>query len=150
MVVTESLPTGNLQSDPRDHAISQGVISQARVLGGAIGVAASNAVFHYQLQARLAGIVPQTQLSQVQLNSETVESLTLAQQDDVRVTFASSFDESMQICTGIAALGLLASLATYQRHPPDINEKRKQMEDLIIACAKKQMSRAEGGGREQI
>lgn len=144
------LRVANLQSDARDHAISQGIISQARVLGGAIGVAASNAVFHHQLEMRLTGDIPSEQLSQIQTNAEIVQSLTLVQQNDVRVTFALSFDESMRICTGIAVLGLVASLVTFQRHPPNIHAKERQMEELIIAAAKKQMARADVDRHGQV
>lgn len=125
-------------------------MSQARVLGGAIGVAASNAVFHHQLQTRLSGDIPAQQLAQIQTNSEVVKSLTALQQNGVRLTFASSFTVSMHICTGIAVLGLIASLATYQKSPPNIHKKEKQVEELIIACAKKQMATAEKSVSGQV
>lgn len=48
----------NLQSDSRDHAVTQGIVSQARVLGGSIRVAASTAIFSHQLLSKLAGVIP--------------------------------------------------------------------------------------------
>lgn len=128
----------NLQSDPRDHAVTQGIVSQARVLGGSIGVAASTAMFNQQLLSKLADVIPYEQLSQIQRSPHVLDELSLAQLIEVRSVFASSFDASLRICTYIAAVGFLVSIATFQQNPPNIARRKAQIEELIIEMRARQ------------
>lgn len=131
----------NLQSDPRDHAVTQGIVSQARVLGGSIGVAASTAMFNRQLLSKLAGTIPYEQLSQIQRNPHVLEELSLGQLVEVRSVFADSFNASLRLCTYVAAVGFLISIGTFQQNPPNIARRKAQIKDLVIesrAAARRQ------------
>lgn len=79
-----------------------------------------------------------------------IESFTLEQLNDVRVTFATSFTEAMRICTGIAFLGLIAALATHQRRPTSIKQKERQMEKLITDRARKRIMEVDASSQERV
>lgn len=116
----------------RRHYYSQGIVSQARVLGGSIVVAASTAMFNHQLLSNLAGVIPYEQLSQVQRSPHILEELSLAQLVEVTSVFADSFNASLRICTYVAAVGFVISIGTFQQNPPNIARRKAQIEELII------------------
>lgn len=140
MVISHSV---SLQTNPQEHAIAQSLLSQARVLGGGLGVAAFNAVFNHQLQTSLLHDIPLDQLAKIQTNFEVVDSLDLIQQNLVRMTFASSFADSMRTCMKIATLSLLVALLTYRRRPRTLGQKIREMEDLIVAQARVRLAGAD-------
>ncbi|QIW97217.1 hypothetical protein AMS68_002735 [Peltaster fructicola] len=129
----------SLESNQDDHAVTQGIIAQARVLGGSIGVAASNALFNSYARSQLAGVLTPAQISDLQLSTASVQTLNAQQAQAVRETYASSFGESLRICLYLAVVCLVLSGFTWQRHPPDIG---KLMADIADRDARKAESAA--------
>ena len=53
-------------------------------------------------------------------------NLTISEQAEVVEVYSMSFKQSMRICTYVAAFGVLAAIATWQRNPVDIADARKR------------------------
>lgn len=122
----------SLNADFQDHAIGQGLIAQARIVGGTLGVAMGSAIFGNHL-ASLTSILTPEQITTLYRNPGYAATLGVQQQIAVRQAFASSFDQSLRICTYIAAVSLVVSLFVWQRHPPSIQERKAQQEAAIMA-----------------
>jgi len=82
-----------LQCEGRDMAVAQGIVAQARVLGGSIGIAASSAV--------VGGMV--------------VKAGREGQKGDERMVYAKAFSKTMWVCAVVACVALIISVGTYQR-----------------------------------
>ncbi|GAB7355871.1 hypothetical protein MBLNU459_g6527t1 [Dothideomycetes sp. NU459] len=113
----------NLESSSKDHAVAQGIIAQARIFGGSLGIAASTAILGSVERRRLAGVVSEAQLASLQ---SSVETLSAAQYAAVRTAYADAFDGTLRATAIVACVGLLVTFGTYQRHPLSIEEGRKR------------------------
>ncbi|KAF7882767.1 uncharacterized protein EAF02_006130 [Botrytis sinoallii] len=82
----------NYESSIRDHAVVQGITSQARILGGSIGIAASTAILSLAQQTQLNGIVSPEQLASLESSAKT---MTYAQLHAVGQAYSDSFSEDM-------------------------------------------------------
>lgn len=115
-------------------ATSQGIIAQMRVLGGSIGIAASTAILSSQqrIHLYLPGILTPSQLNALHHGSSSTHrdgntvSLTLAQYQAIRQTYATAFSQTMKVCAGIAGLCVLVTLGTYQQKRELITEVRRR------------------------
>lgn len=104
-------------------AVSQGVIAQARVLGGSIGIAASSAILGATTRSQLTGLVTPAQLSSLQASAKT---LTEEQLHAIRQAYSDSFSEGMKVCAAVAAVCAVATLMTYRRNVPDVAARREE------------------------
>jgi hypothetical protein len=82
-----------LQCEVGDLASAQGIVAQARVLGGSIGIAASTAV--------VGGV--------------GVKAARLGMVVDEREVYAKAFRETMWICAVVGCIALVASVGTYEK-----------------------------------
>lgn len=105
-------------------APAQGIIAQARMLGGSIGIAMSTALLAVQQRAKLSGIVSPAEIQDL---SHTFPSLSEAQQVVVRQTYNHSFTETMKICAIIAGIGIILTVGTYRQGRVSLSEQRIQM-----------------------
>ncbi|KAH8815535.1 MFS multidrug transporter-like protein [Xylogone sp. PMI_703] len=115
------------RSEPRDHAVAQGIIAQSRVLGGSIGIAAATAILGQMEHKNLIsiGLVSESQLSSLETASA---SFNVEQLLAVSKTFSDSFRETMIVCTIIAGLAVLASLGTWDLKPVDLQDMMRERE----------------------
>ena len=102
-------------------AVAQGIIAQARVLGGSIGIAASTAILSKMQHRYLSSLLTPSQLSTLESTSHT---LTPDQLLAVRKAYAAAFSESMKVCAAVSAACVFATLVTYRRKPIVIMERR--------------------------
>lgn len=102
------------------HAVAQGIVAQARILGGSIGIAASNAVFTATCAKDLQGILTPKQIAELQTNTQIMSTLDETAKQAVRVAYSDSFDKSLKICLYISAVNLAVNLFTWQRNPPSV------------------------------
>jgi hypothetical protein len=111
-------------------AASQGMVTQARALGGTIGLAVATIVFNRNLAGTLGSSLTSTALHDLQQSLSTIFKLPQEQQAAVVKVYALSFNHQMRIATYISAFGVIAAACTYQRNPVNIAEA-KQMEEQI-------------------
>ncbi|KAL1845789.1 hypothetical protein Daus18300_014447 [Diaporthe australafricana] len=105
------------ETEAQDHAVAQGIVSQVRVFGGSIGVAAANAMLRLEAQTHLAGILSSAQIRELQASPTVIESLSPTQRDAVRGAYAYAFSGTMRICVYMGSVAFLACLFTFQRFP---------------------------------
>lgn len=98
--------------------MGQGIVSQVRVLGGSIGVATGNIMFLRQARRDLRDLLSPQQIVEIQSSPSIAETLSSAQANAVSLAYSDSFNQTMRICTYLAAACIVASLFTYQRNPP--------------------------------
>jgi hypothetical protein len=82
------------------------------------------------------------QLDEFYRTPAAIYNLPVVQQLVVRQVYVSTFNTDMQICAGVAAACLVATLCTYQRKPQSIKQR---LADLEEAYARTEAARAEGG-----
>ncbi len=112
-----------VQVNLRDSAVAQGIVAQARILGGSIGIATATVILATTEIRDLSGLVTEGQLASLQSEAN---SLSPQQLQAVRQAYADSFTEELRICAGIAALALITTLMTFERHPRSMQELRQQ------------------------
>ncbi|KAM3084421.1 hypothetical protein ACMFMF_001778 [Clarireedia jacksonii] len=101
-------------------AVAQGITSQARILGGSIGIAASTAMLGSTQRRELTGIVSPEQLASLQ---SATASFTSAQSEAVRQAYSDAFHGDMKFCAIVAGSCVLVAFGTYQRNPLTIEER---------------------------
>ena len=90
-----------------EHAASQGIIAQARVLGGSIGIAASSAILARQEMSKLGTVI--TSSVPVDLSGDSPAAIL------VRQVFTEAFTENLRICAIISAVAMVLACGTYTR-----------------------------------
>ncbi|KAM0165346.1 hypothetical protein ACHAQE_000089 [Botrytis cinerea] len=119
----------NYESSIRDHAVAQGITSQARILGGSIGIAASTAILSLAQQTQLTGIVSPEQLASLETSAK---SMTYAQLHAVRQAYSDSFSEDMKVCAIVAGVCVLVTIGTWKKNPVTIEQRfREQIEEEV-------------------
>jgi hypothetical protein len=107
------------------------VVAQVRVLGGTVGLAISTIVFNSEAQQTLSKSLTPSELSAVLKSPAVARNFTLRKQIAFRLVFAQSFNDSMRICTYVTAACLFIVVFAYQREPPNILEKKAQLDALV-------------------
>ncbi|KAH0372502.1 glycoside hydrolase family 55 protein, partial [Aureobasidium melanogenum] len=82
-----------VQCEAVDVAVAQGVVAQARVLGGSIGIAASSAI----------------------LGSIGAKATRMDQVGDERLVYVKGFSKTMWVCAIVACIAVVLSAGTYQK-----------------------------------
>lgn len=115
-------PTRHLQP-LNSLAVAQGVVAQARVFGGSIGIAASTAILGAMQRSELSGIVTPEQLSTLQTSARM---MTPVQLHAVKQSYSDSFSEVMKVCAAVSAACAVACMLAYRRHGVDLEARWKE------------------------
>ena len=116
-----------------DHAVAQGIVSQARLFGGSIGIAASNAMFRTTSESSLKDVLTPQQIQELQTNTGILNTLSAANQEAVRVAYARSFQRSLRACTYIAAACVVVSAFIWQSLPTTVAMESQPAAELESA-----------------
>lgn len=108
----------SVQSQPADLAVAQGAIAQARVLGGAIGIAVCSIIFNSEVDAQLKGHVTADVMATLRQNPTINDMLQPDEQDMIREVYAGAFTANIRIMICMSAVALVASLFTFEIRPP--------------------------------
>lgn len=95
-----------------------------------MGVAISTIILNEKIEKDLTGIVTPSQLKDFFASPIAGYQWTLNQQAYVRVSETGTFNVEMRVCTYISAACLVASLFTYQKVPPTMLERKRQLEAM--------------------
>ena len=107
---------------------AQGALSQARILGGSVGLAIATIVLNNKLRDGLSGKLTDGQIGSLEKSLSTLKDLDLSEQSLVAQVYADSFNAQMRICTYVSIIGLLAAMATYQKTPASVAAMREKQE----------------------
>jgi hypothetical protein len=130
MVFTVTVYMVSLHAEFRDHAVGQGLIAQARVLGGTLGVAMASALFANHIGG-LTDVLSEMEIQTLYRNPAFISQLTLGQQIAVRQAFADSWNEALRISVYFSAASLFACLCSWERNPPSVEARKLQLEVAI-------------------
>lgn len=119
----------------RDLAVAQGAIAQARVFGGAVGIAACMIMFNNKAQSQLVEVMTPEDLK-VLHQSPTISSYFPPDvQTLIRAAYSAAFADDIKIMLAMASAAVVASVFTLQRHPPPMPARREHKEVLGVQGA---------------
>ncbi|KAI2640803.1 major facilitator superfamily transporter [Hypomontagnella submonticulosa] len=123
MVVSTATIAATYQSSTRDHAPAQGLMAQARVLGGSIGLTVSSAIVGVMLQDKI-----DLSRSGLLFHLGGGPDATQSEMGKIRDAYSDAFNEDMRVCTIIGGIALVFSLGTYtsSRNRLTLEERREQ------------------------
>ncbi len=108
----------SVQAAHADLAVAQGAIAQARVFGGAVGIAVCSIIFNTRVERELGGGFMDPGDLEALHRSPTIASFLPAEdQQRVRRAYAAAFTSDTVVMMGVCAAGVLCSLAAFERHP---------------------------------
>ena len=102
--------------EPEDTAAFIGALSQARVLGGSIGLAICTNILNNRVKAKSHFLSAQ-QLQELLQSAQTIKTLPLPAQKAVRETFAEGYNEEFQVLIAFAGAAILATLMMWEKKP---------------------------------
>ncbi|TGO53866.1 hypothetical protein BCON_0116g00100 [Botryotinia convoluta] len=121
--LANNITTVKLRIIHPDHAVAQGITSQARILGGSIGIAASTAILSLAQQTQLTDIVSPEQLASLE---SSAKSMTDSQLHAVRQAYSDSFSEDMKVCAIVAGICVLVTIGTWKKNPITIEQRLRE------------------------
>ncbi|KAF4480150.1 Multidrug resistance 3 [Fusarium agapanthi] len=122
LTVASSTMLSTVEVPIRDYAPAQGIISQVRLLGGSLGIAASSALLNEKSSKYLSGVL--TAYEQATIGGSNTH-LTSAQWSAVRYTYADAFQVEMKIATVVAACSVISAFGAFRKGRLLIAEQRK-------------------------
>ncbi|GAP82366.2 putative multidrug transporter [Rosellinia necatrix] len=108
----------SVQSDQDDLAVAQGIIAQARVLGGSIGIAICSILFNARVTHGLNGKIDSDDLEKLHHSPKISSWLPPDLQLMIRLVYTEAFNDDIKVLIGVAVIGVITSCFTYQKHPP--------------------------------
>lgn len=107
-------------------AAAQGALSQARILGGSIGLSIATIVLNNKLSNGLAGVLDPAQINSLEQSLNNISTLSPANQGRVAQIYTDAFNEQMRICTYLSTAAVLAAITTYQKNPASVAAMREK------------------------
>ncbi|KAH8586548.1 major facilitator superfamily transporter [Bisporella sp. PMI_857] len=133
-----------------DHAVAQGLVAQARILGGSFGLVASTILMNNHIESTLTGQVTNEALKRIFISPFSILDYGLEAAALFRESYINAFTQDMRICLYIAVVGLLSSICIWQRNPPTVAERSellaKAVQEYIDQV--KMAQRSSGGDAE--
>lgn len=103
-------------------AVSQGAVTQVRVLGGLIGLAVCTAVLFESVKSQLSSILSARQLTSLLQSTNSIAEFSPAQQDATRSVYGAAFNLQMRIVMGFTIGSLCISIFTFRSRPRSLEE----------------------------
>jgi hypothetical protein len=125
-----------------DLAAAQGAVAQARVFGGALGLAGCTIVFNARLRGELVGELGEQELGQIHRSLMAVLALPDELREEVMGVYREAFGEQMLVMTVVAVVALLVSFGTYRSRPSRVVDVMVQHKELA--------GRPGGGGEVEL
>lgn len=107
----------SLQVSRADLATAHGVISQARLLGGCLGISICTVIFNYHSDNYLKGRISDEAMHKLQLNPTEIRHLSTQDQGTVKGVYSGAFTEEVKVMLYVCGVMFVASLFTLERHP---------------------------------
>ena len=114
-------------------AVSQGAITQVRVLGGLIGLAICTAVLIQSVTTRLSSVLAPEQLHSLLQSTTSIAQFSQAQAAATRSVYGDIFNLQMRVVMFFTVGSLIISIFTIRRHPrslTQVHERQGETEAL--------------------
>lgn len=115
-------------------------MNQARILGGAIGLACSTIVLNIRFGTDLQQTLSPAEIQSLRQTLNVIPSFTTKQQVAVQHAFAHAFSDQFRVCMYIAVACVILSLCNYSKHPVSLKKRLEYGE----AVSKGRIPAAEG------
>ncbi|ATY60310.1 MFS multidrug [Cordyceps militaris] len=115
-----TIMTNLIAPEQKTRAAAQGAVSQARVLGGAIGLSVCTVVFNGHVNESLRSQLSPEQLAQIHRSPVASLQFPAAMQEIVRSVYSGAFTEETRVMIVVCAVMVIAALFTLERHPPSL------------------------------
>lgn len=120
-----------IEASNDDLAAAQGAVAQARVFGGAVGLAACTIISNEKLRRALGSEAGhQEELGQVHQSLTAVLALPSDARDEAIRVYLDAFRDQMMAMTVVAVAALLLSIGTYKSRPGDVANVMVQHKEL--------------------
>jgi hypothetical protein len=93
----------------QDMPVTMGALTRIRVMGGTLGLAIYSTIFNNDVDSRLGSIVSVKGLQWISYSASNIGSLSLSQQNAVRVALADDYTLQLHIRAGFSGLAFLVS-----------------------------------------
>ncbi|RWA07202.1 hypothetical protein EKO27_g7907 [Xylaria grammica] len=108
----------SVQSGQADLAVAQGIVAQARVFGGSIGIAICSIIFNAKVAHDLSDKMDAADLETLHHNPTIGSWLPEELRLMVKMVYAEVFTDDIKLVMGVAVVGIITSAFTYEKHPP--------------------------------
>ncbi|KAK3392957.1 major facilitator superfamily domain-containing protein [Podospora didyma] len=124
-----------IEARHEDFAAAQGAVAQARVFGGAIGLAICTVIFNEMLNRELGprsgSHISEQLLDKINRSPMNKDTWSEMSKDPLKIieyrqAYRTAFNGEMLTMTIIAAVGFVLSLGTYKSNPPLVTETMAQ------------------------
>ncbi|RDL33234.1 MFS general substrate transporter [Venustampulla echinocandica] len=115
-----------------DHAVAQGTVAQARILGGSFGLVASTIIMNNHMETSLKGAVTDEVLGKLFISPFSILDYGAIPALLFRESYISAFAQDMKLALYMSVVGFVTSLCIWQRHPPTVQERS----DLLAKAVK--------------
>ncbi|MCJ1392470.1 hypothetical protein MMC18_005337 [Xylographa bjoerkii] len=132
MSVVSLMVTTRLEVTVEDEAVSQGAVTQVRVLGGVIGLAITTTVLIASLESDLSGILSPDQLNSFLQSTGSISGFSTLQTAMTRLMYGKAFNLQMKIIMAFSIASLCISLFTFRKHPLSLQDWAKKKEDYLV------------------
>lgn len=110
-----------------DLASAQGAVAQARVFGGALGLAVCTIIFNEKLHSSLgpdssSKIIDPQQLDAIHRSLMAVLTLSAAERTEVMIVYLNAFREQVMAMLAVSGAALLVALGTYKKNPAPVTD----------------------------
>ncbi|KAF2993946.1 hypothetical protein E8E14_001307 [Neopestalotiopsis sp. 37M] len=123
----------SVRAHREDLAVAQGALAQARVLGGAIGIAICMIITNKSLQNALSDMLGPKDMSALQHNARTAQFFPPETLEKIKSVYAGAFSVDIKMMIGVSVVGLAASLCAFERNPPRMPIRGSHKETAIGA-----------------
>ncbi|KAH7157524.1 major facilitator superfamily domain-containing protein, partial [Dactylonectria estremocensis] len=128
-----TIMTSIMAAEQSELASAQGAVSQARVLGGCIGLSVCTVIFNAHVNEYLGDHLTPEQLQDLHRSPASSVHLPLDLQDLIRHVYAGAFEEEIKIMMIVCAAMVAIAIFTLERHPAPLERltaSYKEDEDL--------------------
>ncbi|KAH6981907.1 major facilitator superfamily domain-containing protein [Ilyonectria sp. MPI-CAGE-AT-0026] len=112
-----TIMTSILAAERSELASAQGAVSQARVLGGCIGLSICTVIFNAHVNQYLGDHLTPEQLQDLHRSPLSSLDLPLDLQDLIRHVYAGAFAEELKVMMLVCAVMVVIAVFTLERHP---------------------------------
>ncbi|KAK4192537.1 putative multidrug resistance protein [Podospora australis] len=111
-----------IEAGNHDLAAAQGAVAQARVFGGALGLAVCTIIFNEALQFEFGSTLvwDQHKLEKIQQSLMAVAKLSPEDREKVIQVYLRAFKDQILVMMVVAAASLLIAIGTYRVNPPPV------------------------------
>ncbi|KAK7420631.1 hypothetical protein QQX98_002625 [Neonectria punicea] len=128
-----TIMTSILAAERSELASAQGAVSQARVLGGCIGLSICTVIFNAHVNEYLGAHLTPEQLEDLHRSPLSSLHLPLDLQDLIRHVYAGAFAEEIKVMTLVCAVMVVIALFTLERHPAPLERLTASNKDDLTS-----------------